>query len=104
MLEVELVSIRVSELAEPFSPFHLLWRVQKANAFGPEPIVFGLDVLGEKGDSGRARFYSALRQFTEMNSSQRSTWTELNPMTGSVGRTLNAGVRIRFRWTDVGNL
>src|SRR5438046_1589905 len=56
LLEIEHISVRIGELAEPLAPFHLFGRHGKLDAHLLHPLVVRKDVVLEERDPGWTRF------------------------------------------------
>jgi hypothetical protein len=71
LLQVELIPIRVSKLADPFPPFHLLWSGQESDALCLHARVVFNDVIREESDTGRSWLGVAVLESAKMNPCNR---------------------------------
>src|SRR2546430_13672856 len=99
LLEIEHISIRVGELAEPLAPFHLLGRQGKRDAHLLHPLVVRKDVVREERDSGRTRF--RLVHLADVHPGPRTERSHLDPVTGVVRLPLDGRIDVRNAWSDV---
>src|SRR5437016_13186969 len=99
LLEIEHISVRVDELAEPLAPFHLLGRQGERDAHLAHPLVVRKDVVREERDTGRTRF--RLVHLAEVHAGPRTERAHLDPVTRVLRRPLNGRVHVRNAWSDV---
>ena len=99
---MELISVRIRKFTDPFPPLHLLRPIKESDTLLFHSIILGLDVICEYRDSCWTRFYPPVRKLAEMDSSEESAWSDLNPVTRFFRKPLNSWVWIRLRWADIG--
>src|SRR5213592_1748637 len=99
LLEIEHISVRIGELAEPLAPFHLLGRHGKLDAHLLHPLVVRKDVVREERDPGWTRF--RLVHLADVHPGPRTERAHLDPVTRVVRRPLDGWVRVRNAWSDV---
>jgi len=99
LLEIEHISVRVGELAEPLAPFHLLGRQGELDAHLLHALVVRKDVVREERDPGRTRF--RLVHLAYVRAGPRTKRTHLNPVTRVVRRPLDGRVHVRNARSDV---
>src|SRR5438105_12186142 len=102
LLEIEHISVRVGELAEPLAPFHLLGRQGERDAHLLHPVVVRKDVVREERDSGRTRFH--LVHLADVHAGPRTERAHLDPVTRVVRRPLDGRAHVRNAWSDVGDV
>jgi len=99
LLEIEHVSIRVGELAQPLAPFHLLGRHGEFDAQFLHPLVVREDVVSEERDPGRT--WLGLVHLAHVYTGLRTERTQFDPMTCVLRRPLDRRVGVRDPRSDV---
>src|SRR5438046_8628453 len=99
LLEIEHISVRIGELAEPLAPFHLLGRHGKLDAHLLHPLVVRKDVVREERDPGWTRF--RLVHLADVHPCPRTERAHLDPVTRVVRRPLDVWVRVRNAWPEL---
>src|SRR5437879_12596714 len=99
LFEIEHISVRVGELAEPLAPFHLLGRHGKLDAHLLHPLVVRKDVVREARAPGRTPFRSL--HLADVHAGPRTERAHLDPVTRVVRRPLNGRVHVRNARSDV---